>query len=269
MTRGPALPVCERAEIARSRNQAALSGAIRRTSPNIFRRYRNPQPGTGFPLEYLYHLVGDIKGKVVLDYGCGDGSDASLLADRGATVWALDISPDLLQRAVQRVHADRLGNKVRFLCGSAHHLPLADGSVDLVVGHAILHHLDLEQSSREVFRVLRPGGRALFQEPIRQSRLLRALRPLIPYRQPDISPYERPLVQSELDAFSRPFERLRSRHFTLPFVSAARLLRAPKVLNERAVALDAGLLAAFPPLGIYASVVVFELRKPATASPRS
>jgi hypothetical protein len=92
--------------------------------------------------------------------------------------------------------------------------------------------------------------------------LLRALRPLIPYRQPDVSPYERPLLQAEVDSFSRPFERLRQREFMLPFVSLARILGASKALDARLVALDKHLLASHPWLKIYATVTVFELRKP-------
>ena len=162
-----------------------------------------------------------------------------------------------------RAQADGFADSVRVLCGSAHAVPLPDNAVDLVLGHAVLHHLDLELAAREVFRVLRPGGRAVFKEPIRNSRLIRAIRPLIPYRQPDISPYERPLLQSEVDAFSARFERLRSRAFMLPFVRAARLLGASRSFDARAVELDARLLASFPWLRPYASVLVFELRKPA------
>jgi SAM-dependent methyltransferase len=256
----------ERAEIARSRIQATLSGAVHRTSPGVLRRYANPPSDTAFPLEFLYYLVGDVQGKTVLDFGCGDGRESSVLASRGARVCSLDLSPDLLRRAAERARADGFAASVQVLCGSAHAVPLPDNAVDVIVGHAVLHHLDLELAAREVFRVLRPGGRAIFKEPIRNSRLLRAIRPLIPYRQPDISPFERPLLQSEIDAFSARFEPLRSRVFMLPFVRAARILGASRSVDARAVALDARLLASFPWLRTYATVLVFELRKPATAA---
>ena len=47
----------------------------------------------------------------------------------------------------------------------AHHLDLADASVDLVVGCSVLHHLDWAQALRECHRVLRPGGTIRFSEP--------------------------------------------------------------------------------------------------------
>jgi SAM-dependent methyltransferase len=138
--------------------------------------------------------------------------------------------------------------------------------VDVVVGNAVLHHVDLVTASGEVYRVLRPEGRAIFKEPIRPSRMMRALRPLIPYRQPDVSPYERPLLPSEIDSFSRPFERLRQRDFMLPFVRLARMLGASSSIDARIVALDRRLLASHPWLRIYATVTVFELRKPRAAA---
>lgn len=253
----------EHAEVERSRVQATLSAHVQPTRRDIIERYANPPADTAYPLEYFYHLVGDIRGQNVLDYGCGDGPDTTLLASRGAFVQALDLSPDLLERAAGRLRLDGFDKLVTFHCGSAHDVPLQDGSVDAVVGHAILHHLDLALAAREVHRVLRPGGRTLFLEPVRDSKLLRAVRPLIPYRQPDISPFERPLLRSEIEEFSRGFRPGRRREFMLPFIAAARILRAPVAWQERLYALDRRILARYPRLRYYATITVFELMKPA------
>jgi SAM-dependent methyltransferase len=258
----------ERAEIARSRAQAARRD-VRPTPASVQRRYANPPADTFHPLEYVYHLIGDVRGQRVLDFGCGDGCNTALLAARGCRVYALDLSPDLLDQASRRADQDGVRESVRFLCGSAHAIPLPDASMDLVVGNVVLHHLDVAAASREVSRVLRPGGRAIFREPIRASRLLRALRPLIPYRQANVSPYERPLLPSDVDTFSAPFERLRRREFLLPFVRLARILGASKAIDARIVALDGRLLASHPWLRTYATVTVFELRKPCPPLPRS
>lgn len=251
----------ERAEIARSRAQAAARD-VQPTPLTVLRRYAHPPAGTVYPLEYVYHLIGDVRGRDVLDFGCGDGCNTALLASRGCRVYALDLSPDLLRQATRRAVQDGVRDSVHFLCGSAHAIPLPDASVDLVVGNVILHHLDLAAASREVYRVLRAGGRAIFREPIRYSRLMRALRPLIPYRQPNVSPYERPLRRSDIDAFSVLFERLRQREFMLPFVRLAWMLGASRDLDARIAAFDGRLLASHPWLRMYATVTVFELRKP-------
>jgi SAM-dependent methyltransferase len=262
-TKPNALAEWERAEVARSRHEAKRRVRVKPTSPAVRRRYTNPPADAQFPLEYAYYLVGDIRGQIVLDYGCGDGRDACLLAARGAgRVYALDLSLDLLQQAAMRMRQDGFTQAVRVLCGSAHSIPLPDDAVDLVVGHAVLHHLDIGLASREVHRVLRPGGRAIFLEPIRESRVLRAIRPLLPFRQPDVSPFERPLLKREIEAFSRPFQAGRRREFMLPFVRLAKVMSAPESLQARMRALDGRLLASHPWLRTYASIAVFELHKP-------
>jgi SAM-dependent methyltransferase len=79
-----------------------------------------------------------------------------------------DISPGMVD--VLNQHAAQLGlSNVSATRADAEALPFADKSFDLVMGHAVLHHLpDLAQSFREFHRVLRPGGRILFAgEPSR------------------------------------------------------------------------------------------------------
>ena len=265
----PSLARWEEAEVVRSRVQARMTHKVRPTGKRVLERYAAPSADTPYALEYAYHLIGDVRNQTVLDYGCGDGPDTALLAARGAHVVALDLSPDLLDIAQQRITVDAPPGTVQFLCGSAHALPLPDASVDVVFGHAVLHHLDLALSAAEVFRVLRPGGRAIFKEPLRESRLIRAVRPLIPYRQPDISPFERPLRRAEIEGFSARFVPGRARLFGLPFVRAAELLRTRKTIQDRSYALDARLIARYPALRTYASLIVFELHTPGPATPRT
>lgn len=252
----------ERAEVARSRVQASMMCRVQPTAASVIRRYAAPAADSPYALEYVYHLLGDLRGRTVLDFGCGDGRDATLLASKGAVVYALDLSPDLLALAAARARADGHAGTVQFLRASAHAVPLPDESVDVVLGNAVLHHLDLARASREVFRVLRPGGRAIFKEPVRESRLVRMLRTLVPYRRADVSPFERPLRRAEVEAFSRPFRAGRARMFGLPFVAAARLLNTSRVVQAKSHALDGRILAACPRLRMYASILVFELHKP-------
>lgn len=250
----------------RSRVQARLTREVRPTSKRILERYAAPAADTPYALEYMYYLVGDIRGQTILDYGCGDGPDTALLAARGAHVIAFDLSPDLLGLAERRIAGDVPAGTVRFLCGSAHSVPLPDESVDVVFGHAILHHLDLTRAAAEVYRLLRPGGRAIFNEPVRESALIRAIRPLIPYRQADVSPFERPLRRAEIAEFGCRFQQGRSRAFKLPFVRAVELLRTSTSIQRRSYALDARLIARYPALQMYASLLVFELHKPGRAA---
>ena len=67
----------------------------------------NPPLVTAFPREYAYGLLGDSRGRIVLDFGCGSGENSLLLPRRHARVIGVDISEALLQHgtslAIHRV----------------------------------------------------------------------------------------------------------------------------------------------------------------------
>ncbi|HEX8355406.1 MAG TPA: class I SAM-dependent methyltransferase [Pyrinomonadaceae bacterium] len=224
-------------------------------------RYLDPPADTVYPLEYSYHLLGDVRGKTVLEYGCGDGANTVMLALRGADVKALDISPDLIEVARRRLAANRVEGSVEFIVGSAHDLPLPDESVDVVFGMAILHHLDLSLSAREVRRVLRKGGRAIFQEPVRNSKFIKLVRGLIPYQSPDVSPFERPLTDEELLNYGRDFSSYRTKAFTFPTTNLVSLLPPLRKAEHAFFRWDAAVLQRLPKLSHYATIRVIEVVK--------
>lgn len=253
----------ERAEIARSAVEASLTPqAIEPATEYTRQRYLRPPAHTAYPLEYAFHLLGDISGQRVLDLGCGSGENSLLLALKGARLAAIDISADLLGLAGRRLAVNR-APKAGLVVASAHDLPFEDASFDTVLGIAILHHLDLSIVSREVARVLKPGGRAVFKEPVRNSRALELLRRLIPYRAPDVSPYERPLRDDEIETFSARFRKGRSRVFGLPPLRAAELIPGIRNRIDRWYRADRWMLTHQEWLGRYAAIRVFEVFKPA------
>jgi SAM-dependent methyltransferase len=256
------LQTWERAEIVRSSVEAGLTDdAALRIDPVQMARYDAPPRETAYPLEFAYHLLGDVRGLRLLDFGCGSGANTVLLANRGAHVWAVDISEDLVRLGQRRLAANGRGGGAQFIVASAHDLPLPDDSIDIAFGIAILHHLDLRLVSRELHRVLRPGGRAIFQEPVRNSRLLRIIRALIPYRAPDVSPYERPLTDAELRIFAAPFADVRTRAFCLPHVLVGQRLPGLRTRFADLYKSDAALLRRIPALEYYAGVRVIEVSK--------
>lgn len=252
----------EQAEIERSALEAANAAyAELRASRLHFERYAAPPRETIFPLEYAFHLLGDIRHLSVLELGCGSGENTVLLAGRGAKLYALDISSELVSIARRRVEANDRSEGVEFIVASAHTFPFPDESIDVVFGIAILHHLDLARTAAEVRRVLRPGGRAIFQEPVRNSSLLRLLRRLIPYRAQDVSPFERPLTDGEMSEFARGYQSYHSRPFGLPYQPLADLLPLAPHHRRALWRLDSELLARLPALGHYAMIRVVEMTK--------
>ena len=86
------------------------------------------------PLVELGHWGGPalVKGKRVLDLGCGDGRLALGVAPFAASVVGLDPDQDLIADATARARAAGLSN-TRFVVGAGQELPFADGSFDVVI----------------------------------------------------------------------------------------------------------------------------------------
>jgi SAM-dependent methyltransferase len=252
----------ERAEIERSAFEASRTpdASLVADAANLA-RYDAPPLNTVYPLEYAFSLLGDLHGKRVLDFGCGSGENSLLLARRGAKVIGVDISESLIRVAVRRLAINGLGGAAEFVAGSAHDLPVRAGSVDIVLGIAILHHLDIDASSREVHRVLKPGGRAIFQEPVRDSKLVQAVRNAIPYKAPDVSPFERPLTSAELNRFAAPFSQRRIRAFSLPFVNLTQAVPTLRRYIHTAYRVDGAILSRMPGLTPFTGTRVLEVVK--------
>lgn len=100
-------------------------------------------------------------GMKVLELGCGSGYYTKELAITGADICAIDISPDLLALAEQKVRSAN----VTFLRANAYAMEFDNDTFDSVVGSSVLHHLDVEQALREIHRVLKKGGSMVFTEP--------------------------------------------------------------------------------------------------------
>jgi SAM-dependent methyltransferase len=104
-----------------------------------------------------------------LEIGAGTGYFSLNLLQAGVVSQATctDISPGMVTALA--TNAERLGLEVQTARADAESLPFPDGSFDLVLGHAVLHHLpDLTQAFAEFHRVLAPGGRIVFAgEPSR------------------------------------------------------------------------------------------------------
>jgi SAM-dependent methyltransferase len=157
--------------------------------------------------------LGDVAGRAVLDYGCGHGMASAVLARRGARVTAFDLSPFYLDEAHRRARAN--GVAIDFVQADAEHLPFADASFACVWGNAILHHLDLAAAGRELARVLRPGGVAVFCEPWGENPLLGWARRRLPYPGKARTRDEEPLRQADVEVLREVFPDLRVRGFQL------------------------------------------------------
>ncbi len=169
----------------------------------------------------------DLRGKRVLIPGCGFGEDCLRIAQRGADVHGLDLSPDIVDIARARV--------ARFAPGSitvqampCEQIDYPDGYFDAVMLVNILHHVDIPRTMKEVVRVTKPGGELLglemythsaaqrireskFSREILYPRVMRTIYGGVPY----ITPDERKLNEDELDFITGHLKGCESEYFCM------------------------------------------------------
>ncbi len=201
--------------------------------------------------------LGDVRGLRVLDYGCGHGMAAVVLARRGARVTALDLSPGYLAEAGRRAVAN--GVSVELVQADGQRLPFADASFDRIWGNAVLHHLDVATAGRELFRVLRPGGVAVLCEPWGENPLLRWARRRLPYRGKERTPDEEPLRARQLRVLQHVFPSVEVHGYQL--VSMARRVLRQGRLTAWLDRCDTALLRCCPTLQRFCRYVVLTLRR--------
>ncbi len=108
-------------------------------------------------------MLGNVAGLDVLEYGCGAGDWAIALEREGARVVALDQSRAQLRHATHNGVA--AGTGVRLVCAAGESVPLRDASFDLVFcDHGAMSFCDPERSVPEIARLLRAGGRLVFNK---------------------------------------------------------------------------------------------------------
>ena len=166
----------------------------------------------------------DVAGVDVLEYGCGPGSEAFALAHAGGRVQGIDISPVAIEMAQRTATEQGVADRCTFTVMNAEAVTLPDRSFDRICGSGILHHLDLERSFREIVRVLKPGGRAIFLEPLGHNPAINWYRRRTPEMRTED---EHPLLAKDLAQAARHFARVTPEFFHLAILASVPLQKLP------------------------------------------
>ena len=176
----------------------------------------------------------------------------------------VDLSTARLALARELLAAERPTASVHFVLANAEQVPFAADSFEVIHGKAILHHLDLEMAVQEVKRLLLPGGKATFAEPMAQQPLFWLARRLTPkLRTRD----EHPMQYAELLGFAEAFRVQGNEAFFLlaPLAYALRVLPGGEMAFRRLhgwfARLDAQLFRRLPALHSWAWYAMVEIEK--------
>jgi ubiquinone/menaquinone biosynthesis C-methylase UbiE len=210
-------------------------------------------------LLYAFDQLGQLRDTRLLELGGGAGWHAAMLVWRGAHVVTTDVSPVGLEVARRRFRANGMDDRTEVLETPAETLPFPDASFDRVFGVAVLHHVEMDLAGPEIRRVLKPGGRAVFLEPLSENPVLDFVRDYVPYPGKKSPKGHRGMTFPIIEEASRHFERTTVKHFYL--TSMLNRAFGHDVSITPLESLDSVLLRAFPALRRFSRHVVLTFDK--------
>ena len=200
------------------------------------------------------------RNKRILEIGCGDGGYMFDYPKIAAQVTGIDISEVAVESARKKAAEQGFSN-MDFHAMDVEAMKFPSDTFDVVYGAGILHHLDIDRSSREIARVLKPTGVAIFTEPLGHNPLINLYRKLTPKMR---SPDEHPCVWNDFRILDRYFSKTEATFhnlFSMGAVPFRSLPLFPAVLRGLEQ-VDEGIFKIIPYLRRHAWTTIFVLSGP-------
>ena len=220
-------------------------------------------------IRYVDELVLHYKEELeILELGCGFGHHARRLAVRlpHARVEGVDISENRITKAREGAPSN-----VTFQVMDISDMKYPDGRFDLVLGFAVVHHVEVRGLMAEIHRILKPGGRGVFLEPLGHNSFINAYRNRTPGARFES---EHPLTRSDLNVMRQMFSNFDAHYYSLTDLGllpvrwlldrsvGTRLSNALLTYPLKALAyLDRVLFTVLPPSRLWAWKTVIEVTK--------
>ena len=145
----------------------------------------------------------------ILDYGCGIGSSLKKVIEfNPKKITGIDISDISIEKAKKIIKVNY--SNVDLFVDNCENTKFNDNTFDIVYGTGILHHLDIEVCLKEINRILKPGGKFLFIEPLGTNPLINFYRKLTPKSR---SEDEHPLIGKDFNLIENKFVKIKIKYY--------------------------------------------------------
>lgn len=172
---------------------------------------RNNEASTAPEMRFIRKNIGDIKGKSILDVGCGLGEASIYFAIEGAKVTALDLSQGMLDAVLYLAKNNHVEIKIHKSTAEGFNLNKNDIFDIIYVGN-LLHHVDIEATLKQITNHLKPNGIMVSWDPLAYNPIINIYRRIATeVRTLD----EHPLKLKDIKLFSKYFKSVKQKYFWL------------------------------------------------------
>ena len=161
-------------------------------------------------MRYIVSKLGDLKGKSLLDVGCGLGEASVYFALKGASVTSSDLSSEMLNNTKNLANYHDV--EVKTHLASSDNVELEPNSFDIVYAGNLMHHVDIQETAIQLKRLLKPNGVLVTWDPLAYNPVINVYRKIATeVRTPD----EHPFTLSNIIFFKKNFSNVETKYFWL------------------------------------------------------